>query len=78
MTAHHHILRDLHFSHERLEFLIHIANLHGSLGAKLTGGGRGGYMVALTANPRQQKIIARVIENEGFKTLRVVIGTSST
>lgn len=78
MNAHHRILRDLHFSHERLEVLIDIANLHGVLGAKLTGGGRGGYMVALTANSRQQKKIASAIEKEGFETLRVAIGSSST
>jgi len=74
MDAHHHILCELNFSHPKLEVLVGLAKAQGALGAKLTGGGKGGYMVALTADSAHQKKIAQTIEREGFKTLPVTIG----
>jgi mevalonate kinase len=48
MTANHEILIDMDLSHETLIYLCNKALELGALGAKVTGGGRGGYMNALT------------------------------
>jgi len=48
MTANHKILIDMALSHDKLIYLCDLALKKGALGAKVTGGGRGGYMVALT------------------------------
>ena len=47
----------------------------GALGAKVTGGGRGGYMNALTPNPDVREAIASAMEAEGYKVIRTTIGT---
>jgi mevalonate kinase len=40
----------------------------------MTGGGLGGYMVALTPGEAIQEKVARAIEKEGFEALRTKIG----
>ena len=74
MHEHHGILRGLNFSHEQIEVLINIASKQGALGAKLTGGGMGGYIVALTSDADQRERVAQAIEEKGFRTLQVSIG----
>ena len=46
----------------------------GALGAKVTGGGRGGYMNALTTGKDMQEAIASAMEVEGYKVIRTTIG----
>jgi mevalonate kinase len=46
MSENHKILIDMGLSHEKLIYLCDVALEKGALGAKLTGGGMGGYMVA--------------------------------
>ncbi len=48
----------------------------GALGAKVTGGGRGGYMNALTPGKELQEKIASAMVKEGFKVIRATIGGS--
>jgi mevalonate kinase len=48
----------------------------GSLGAKVTGGGRGGYMVSLTPGVELQDKVASAFEKEGYKVIRTTIGGS--
>lgn len=48
MTRNHDLLRQLTVSSDSLEKLISVAMDSGALGAKLSGGGRGGNMIALT------------------------------
>ncbi len=74
MTENHKILIDMELSHEKLKYLCHLALAKGALGAKLTGGGRGGYMVALTPGKELQEVIASTYEKEGYKTIRTSIG----
>jgi mevalonate kinase len=50
----------------------------GALGAKLTGGGRGGYMLALTPEEEVQELIASTFENDGYAVIRASIGAAST
>lgn len=74
MTANHDILIDMGLSHEILVHLCGLAREKGALGAKVTGGGRGGYMVALTPGKALQEAVAAAIENEGYKVIRATVG----
>jgi mevalonate kinase len=74
MTANHELLIDLGLSHEKLIDLCHLALGMGALGAKVTGGGRGGYMNALTTGEAMQESIASAMEAEGYKVIRTTIG----
>jgi mevalonate kinase len=74
MTANHDILIDMDLSHETLIYLCHMAIELGALGAKVTGGGRGGYMSALTPGKALQDKVASAMEKEGYKVIRATIG----
>lgn len=69
MTENHKLLIDMDMSHEILDYLCNMALENGALGAKVTGGGRGGYMVALTPGKKLQEKIASVFEKEGYKLI---------
>ena len=74
MTANHEILIKMGLSHDKLIYLCDLALEMGALGAKVTGGGRGGYMNALTPNENVQKAIATAMEDEGCKVITTTIG----
>lgn len=74
MTENHKILIDMGLSHETLVYLCSLALEKGALGAKVTGGGRGGYMVALTPDKGLQEIVASAMEKKGYKVIRAIIG----
>jgi mevalonate kinase len=74
MTANHEILIEMGLSHEKLIYLCNLALEMGALGAKVTGGGRGGYMNALTPNEKMQKAIAAAMEAEGYAVIQTTIG----
>jgi mevalonate kinase len=74
MTANHEILIEMGLSHEKLVYLCNMALKMGALGAKVTGGGRGGYMNALTTDKKMQEAIASAMEAEGFKVIQTTIG----
>ena len=74
MNLNHKLLQDIGVSNEKLETLVTIAREEGAPGAKLTGTGKGGYMVALTPGKDLQERVARAMENAGFATLRTSIG----
>jgi mevalonate kinase len=76
MTQNHSLLVDMQFSHEILDYLCKLALEKGAWGAKVTGGGRGGYMVALTPGEELQDAVASAFDREGYKTIRAVIGGS--
>jgi len=76
MTANHQILIDMEISHEKLIYLCNMALGLGALGAKVTGGGRGGYMNALTPGKKLQEKVAVAMEKEGFEVIRATIGGS--
>jgi len=77
MTANHEILIDMDLSHEILIKLCNMALDMGALGAKVTGGGRGGYMNALTPGKALQDKIASAMEKEGYAVIRAKIGVMS-
>ena len=74
MSANHEILIELGLSHEILISLCNMALDMGALGAKVTGGGRGGYMNALAPNTEVQQTIAAAMESEGYKVIQTTIG----
>jgi len=74
MNRNHVLLQQIEVSHPRLEKLVETARSEGALGAKMTGGGLGGYMVALTPGGDLQERVASAIEGKGFEALRTKIG----
>jgi mevalonate kinase len=66
MTGNHKLLVDMDMSHEILDHLCKVAVGNGALGAKVTGGGRGGYMIALTPGKELQEKIVSAFKNEGY------------
>lgn len=64
-----HYLQKLGVSEETLDYFIRISMAHGALGAKLTGGGRGGCMIALANDKDSAQKIAEALEEAGaYKT----------
>ncbi len=78
LNENHEILIEMGLSHEKLIELCQLANSLGALGAKVTGGGRGGYMVALTPGKDLQEKVASAFEERGVPTIRAYIGVPPT
>ena len=74
MDMNHKLLQDIEVSCKELDYLIKVARENGAYGAKLTGGGGGGCIVALTPGKKFQEKVAKIIEKEGFKVLRTKVG----
>ena len=71
MNLCHGYLNALQLSTPKLEDLIHIARSNGAIGAKLTGGGGGGSMVALCADSSER--VRNAMQAAGYKTLSVTL-----
>jgi mevalonate kinase len=78
MNENHTLLQGIEVSSKELDFLVDLARKLGAIGAKLTGGGGGGCMVALTPGKELQEKVAKAIEKEGFQVLRTKIGAQKT
>lgn len=74
MDENHKLLQAIEVSHPKLDELVDIARRNGAAGAKMTGGGLGGYMVALTPDEDVQNKVAKAMEDVRFKALRTTIG----
>ena len=61
----HQLLRDLTVSNPNLDQLVQVAQDAGAYGAKLTGGGRGGCMIALAQSGQDASNIAKELEKAG-------------
>ena len=61
------LLNTLQVSTPELERMIHVARDAGAFGAKLTGGGGGGAMIAVSDSPEE---IIEAFDNEGFKSIQ--------
>ena len=72
MNLCHGYLNALQLSTPELEELVHIAREQGALGAKLTGGGGGGSIIALC--PDTQDAVAAAMERAGYRSLKVSVG----
>lgn len=65
MTEAHALLRKMQVSDEKIEKLVSVALNQGALGAKLTGGGKGGCMIALTQNNKEAHKVADALRQNG-------------
>ncbi|MGV9310720.1 mevalonate kinase [Streptomyces sp. NPDC003691] len=65
MTENHRLLRGLELSTARIEDLVRAALSAGGLGAKLSGGGLGGCVVALAADPARARKVVRHLHEAG-------------
>lgn len=65
MSQAHHHLRILGVSDEALDKLVTVAQEAGALGAKLTGGGRGGCMIALADSRERAEELVLVLKEAG-------------
>jgi mevalonate kinase len=74
MNRNHELLQQIGVSCNELDMLVDLARGSGALGAKMTGTGRGGYIVALTPGMELQERVAVEIERKGFQALRTTIG----
>jgi mevalonate kinase len=76
MNENHHLLQEIEVSCKELDFLVELARKNGAIGAKMTGGGGGGCILALTPGKVLQEKVACAIENEGQEVLRTKIGVN--
>tara|TARA_B100000029_G_scaffold516607_1_gene631654 strand:- start:224 stop:1159 length:936 start_codon:yes stop_codon:yes gene_type:complete len=68
------ILREMQLSHPELDNIIEITRRAGALGAKLTGKGGGGNVVAISDKLETQKMIANAIEGAGYSVCKTKVG----
>lgn len=71
MTRAHCLLSELSVSNEKLNKLVNVSLDSGALGAKLTGGGRGGSMIALCSTKDEAKYISSKLLDKGAKKVWV-------
>jgi len=71
MNQNHRLLQDMEVSSPELDDMVNIALDKGALGAKMTGAGGGGSMVALVSEGRTE--VAKAFENAGYRALHVSI-----
>ena len=69
MNANHHFLRAMRVSTEKLEKLIEAAIENGALGAKLSGSGGGGNMIALVENESAEAVAEALQANGAVRTI---------
>jgi mevalonate kinase len=74
MNENHRLLQEIGVSSKELDMLVDLARKQGSFGAKITGGGGGGCIVALTPGKDLQGKVASAIKNFGFEGLSTKIG----
>ena len=66
MDQNHALLQELTVSSGDLDRLVDAARRSGALGAKLSGGGRGGNMIALV-HPKQAEAVAQALRQAGAR-----------
>ena len=72
MIENHTLLQHIGVSHDKIDYLVNLCIENGALGAKLTGAGGGGIMIALVPQEQKLKIIS-TIEKNGCECIAVEI-----
>jgi mevalonate kinase len=67
------ILKQIGVSHEKIDDLIQVCTMAGALGAKMTGAGGGGAIIALAASKKDSSKIASSIKAHGYDSFEVKI-----
>ena len=73
MDQNHALLVDMSVSSVELDHLVFAANESGALGAKMSGGGRGGNMIALVTEESEEAVYAALLEAGAKRVLKSVI-----
>jgi mevalonate kinase len=76
MNQNHALLKEAELSCPELDFLVDLCREEGAWGAKQTGSGGGGCMLALTPGTALQETVASAIEAKGFQAIRTVVGVN--
>jgi mevalonate kinase len=74
MNKNHELLQKITVSCKELDEMQKIALKAGAIGAKLTGTGRGGLLIALTPDKALQEKVAKALEAKGFVCQKTKIG----
>jgi len=74
MSKNQELLKEIKVSCKELDLLVETALENGALGAKLTGAGVGGNIIALTPGEELQEKVAKACKDLGFKTYKTRIG----
>jgi len=74
MNQNHKLLQEITVSGDINDKLVEVAINNGALGAKITGTGRGGLVIALAENDEVQNNIADAIEKKGYDAWKTMIG----
>jgi mevalonate kinase len=74
MDENHRLLKEMNLSCREAEEIISIAKANGAIGAKITGTGRGGYVILLTPGKKTQEKVAKAIEAKGYRAMMTKIG----
>lgn len=74
MTRNHALLQELTVSSPQLDRLVDAAIQAGALGAKLSGGGRGGNMIALADEASSSKVARHLQEMGAVRTIVTIVG----
>lgn len=72
LTENHALLRGIGISTDRIDAMVEAALAAGALGAKISGGGLGGCMIALAADPSGAREVVRRLEDAGAARTWVV------
>ncbi len=74
MNENQELLRQIEVSSPELENLINTSSNLGALGAKLTGTGKGGNMIALTPGKELQEKVYNKLLKQGYSVWKTLIG----
>ena len=74
MNKNHELLQKITVSCKELDEIVDTARKAGAYGAKLTGTGRGGMVIALTPGKELQDKVAKAIKSLGYDTTKTLIG----
>jgi mevalonate kinase len=69
MNSNHSLLREIDVSSPELDFLVEAALKAGALGAKMSGGGRGGNMIALVREEKAESVAMALSEAGAAQTI---------
>jgi len=73
MTQNHHYLQQLTVSSSELDTLVNVAIENGALGAKLSGGGRGGNMIALVNQSDAENIQNKLLDAGALRVFKTTV-----
>ena len=74
MNENHALLQEISVSGDINDKLVDIALNNSAIGAKMTGTGRGGLIIAISESKEEQENIARAIEKAGYDAWKTMIG----